>query len=179
MNENKSYRMYGLVPYNISTIQKGIQFGHALQEYNNTVTKICRLKDAKANYIIDSFYEWANNDKTIILLNGGTTNDNKDSEYFGTMNQHLLWLHENGVECSWFCEPDLGNQLTAIVFLVDCRVWNKKKYPNFSDYCKLQEQAKPENLILEEHNLRKDWLKSVGGEQNAKLKEWLTQFKLA
>jgi len=27
------YRMYGLVPYNISEIQKGIQFGHAVVEY--------------------------------------------------------------------------------------------------------------------------------------------------
>ena len=27
------YRMYGLVPYNLSPIQQGIQFGHAVVEY--------------------------------------------------------------------------------------------------------------------------------------------------
>ena len=27
------YRMYGLVPYNISPIQQGIQFGHGVVEY--------------------------------------------------------------------------------------------------------------------------------------------------
>ena len=29
-------RMYGLVPYNISPIQQGIQFGHAVVEYGRT-----------------------------------------------------------------------------------------------------------------------------------------------
>lgn len=29
------YRMYGLVPYNLSPIQQGIQFGHAVVEYIN------------------------------------------------------------------------------------------------------------------------------------------------
>ena len=33
--EELEWRMYGIVPYNISDIQKGIQFGHAVQEYNN------------------------------------------------------------------------------------------------------------------------------------------------
>ncbi len=30
-----------------------------------------------------------------------------------------------------FCEPDLGDQLTAICFLVDERVWDREKYPDF------------------------------------------------
>ena len=29
----RKYRMYGLVPYNISPIQQAIQFGHAVVEY--------------------------------------------------------------------------------------------------------------------------------------------------
>jgi len=33
MNKHKQ-RMYGLVPYNISPIQQGIQFGHAVVEYS-------------------------------------------------------------------------------------------------------------------------------------------------
>ena len=31
------YRMYGLVPYNLSPIQQGIQFGHAVVDYGRTV----------------------------------------------------------------------------------------------------------------------------------------------
>ncbi len=30
-------RMYGLVPYNMSPIQQGIQFGHAVVDYGRTV----------------------------------------------------------------------------------------------------------------------------------------------
>ena len=33
MIEKLKYRMYGLVPYNISPIQQGIQFGHGVVEY--------------------------------------------------------------------------------------------------------------------------------------------------
>ena len=34
------YRMYGLVPYNLSPIQQGIQFGHAVVEYGQLVKDI-------------------------------------------------------------------------------------------------------------------------------------------
>ena len=37
--EDLEWRMYGIVPYNISDIQKGIQFGHAVQEYNNLMIR--------------------------------------------------------------------------------------------------------------------------------------------
>ena len=45
-------RMYGFVPYNLSDIQKGIQFGHACIEY--------QLKYGKTSDYLD----WAKNDKT-------------------------------------------------------------------------------------------------------------------
>lgn len=42
MIEKLKYRMYGLVPYNISPIQQGIQFGHGVVEYmmNNFKTQV-------------------------------------------------------------------------------------------------------------------------------------------
>ena len=33
-------RMYGLVPYNISPIQQGIQFGHAVVEYGQMIKSL-------------------------------------------------------------------------------------------------------------------------------------------
>lgn len=57
------YRMYGLVPYNLSPIQQGIQFGHGVVEYMRTY------------YPAPPCDSWADNDKTFIILNGGTTND--------------------------------------------------------------------------------------------------------
>jgi|GEM_PF-3537940 len=120
---NLEYRMYGMVPYNISDIQKGIQFGHAVVEYSNEHSNT------------EAYKKWARHDKTFIILNGGTTNSKiqDDGLPFGTLNQYELKLLAAVPEMpvGRFCEPDLGDQLTAICFLVDERVWDFEKYPDF------------------------------------------------
>ena len=86
------FRMYGLVNYQLSGIQKGIQFGHAVVEYG--------LK-----YFNDPDYqEWANENKTFIILNGGTTNS--DMLSLGTLNQHADFLKRLGIKFTEFYEPD-------------------------------------------------------------------------
>jgi hypothetical protein len=112
----RKYRMYGLVPYNISPIQQAIQFGHAVVEFGLLYGRT------------PSYNDWAVNDKTFIILNGGTTNLNIETP--GTLNKHVVTLMENGVPYSTFHEPDLGDQLTAVVFLVDDRVWDKETWPD-------------------------------------------------
>ena len=112
---NRTYRMYGFVPYNLSPIQQGIQFGHAVQEYNNMMIVSNSLDDRRA------FDQWRLNDKTFIILNSGTTNSNP--ERFGTMNKYLVELSDTYIPVASFREPDLGDQLTAFVFLVDDRVF--------------------------------------------------------
>jgi len=120
---NLEYRMYGMVPYNLSDIQKGIQFGHAVVEYANEHSET------------NAYKKWSRYDKTFIILNGGTTNNKilSDGLPFGTLNQYELKLLGAVPEMpvARFCEPDLGDQLTAICFLVDERVWDREKYPNF------------------------------------------------
>ena len=119
MDRNLEYRMYGLVPYNISPIQQGIQFGHAVVEYS----VVAETRHA--------YQKWAKDDKTFIILNGGTTNNNE--ERYGTLNYAESELYSMGVKIATFHEPDLGDQLTAIVFLVDERIYDYKKYPAY-DY---------------------------------------------
>lgn len=118
MDNTLELRMYGLVPYNISPIQQGIQFGHGVVEYGLTYssTKL--------------YLQWAYHWKTFIILNGGTTNNNPNC--LGTLNSALIELRENNVPLSTFNEPDLGDQLTAICFIVDERVFNKVKYPDYN-----------------------------------------------
>lgn len=149
--KNLEYRMYGLVPYNISPIQQGIQYGHAVVEYG--------LK-----YFNDRNYKkWANRDKTFIILNGGTTNNNHPN--IGTLNQHLETLINNKIKLTTFHEPDLGDQLTAIVFLVDERVFNKDKYKEVQEY--------PGDC---------DWIEELSTKELKKivfLREFLSKFKLA
>jgi hypothetical protein len=117
---NRKYRMMGLVPYNLSPIQQGIQFGHAVVEY------------AQANFTQHDYQMWAKNDKTFIILNGGTTNDRRyDGDYVGSINKHKVGLMKNGIKIADFYEPDLGDQLTAVVFLVDDRVFDKVAWPDY------------------------------------------------
>lgn len=148
--ENKlELRMFGLVPYNISPIQQGIQFGHAVVRYGRTQD-------------LEQYNDWADNWQTFIILNGGTTNLNPDR--LGTLNQHLQTLIDNGVFCVPFYEPDLGDQLTSIVFIVDERVFDKEKYPDYE---------------LETVGYSNEWFNFIGGEKNLFLREFLKQFRKA
>lgn len=168
------YRMYGLVPYNISPIQQGIQFGHAVVEYGQTVKGLSNLEKI--------YNKWAKEDKTFIILNGGTTNINP--EKLGSLNKHLEVLNTNGILTSEFYEPDLGDQLTAVVFLVDERVFNRELYPEFQEE-KLpygtRKPSKKAQLELEERNESnyQKWVEKIGNEKNVFLRGFLKQFKLA
>ena len=146
------YRLYFFVPYNISDIQKGIQAGHAALEYANFLG---------SNY---EYLQFIKNDKTWIILNGGTTNDET-----GDLNNIMSLLHENDINYTFFREPDLNNALTAICFLADERVWNKEKYPDYEE-CPVEEFRESEY---------KKWVKFVGGDKNVFLRELLKDKHLA
>ena len=84
---------------------------------------------------LENYNDWTDNQKTVILLNGGTTSEKIiNGEYFGTLNKHREELIKNGIINSSFNEPDLGDQLTCVVFMVDERVFNSKDYPDFKDW---------------------------------------------
>jgi hypothetical protein len=157
MEERLELRMYGLVPYQLTGIQQAIQFGHAVVEYGLTFGNT------------EQYLDWAKNWKTFIVLNGGTTNTNLSTEDglpFGTLNRHLMTLDELNVRYEKFYEPDLGDQLTAIVFVVDERIFNKTKYPE------------PFDIVLNLES-KTNYIESIGGVNNYKLREFLKQFKLA
>lgn len=155
------YRMYGLVPYNLSPIQQGIQFGHAVVEYGQLIKDIPPFEPI--------YNKFAQKDKTFIILNGGTTNENP--ERLGTLQQHAQTLRNNGVMIAEFREPDLNDTLTAVVFLVDERVFKRDFYPDF-----VKNEAVPDAVNEKQY---KGWLERIGGETNAFLRTFLPNFKLA
>tara|TARA_R110000796_G_scaffold27712_6_gene76220 strand:+ start:1770 stop:2492 length:723 start_codon:yes stop_codon:yes gene_type:complete len=169
-------RMYGLVPYNISPIQQGIQFNHANDVYS--------LEWGTNNEKYDWFRtEWLTN----IVLNGGTSNEGhlvkkgfKYEWYIGTMQQHLVDLKVNNIKVSTFNEPDLNSMLTAIVFLVDERVFNKKLYP---DYKQLPFEGETDQELaewsIENIKRRSKWVSFIGGPPNEFLRDFLSDKKLA
>lgn len=162
-NKNLEKRMYFFVPYNISDIQKGIQCGHAVEQY------AFKYGENK-NYI-----DYVQNHKTWIILDGGTTNGHRSAhgEAIGTLNQILDSLVENEIEHACFYEPDLNNALTAICFLVDERVFNNEKYLDQEDF--YNEFFDFETQKGEQEN----YIELVGGEKNLFLKELIKDKKLA
>lgn len=159
------YRMYGLVMYNLSDIQKGIQFGHAVVEYAAQYSDTLRYK------------AWQKDCKTFIILSGGTSNRSNYSEYsdkfygFGTMEMYGDDIKNNNVPFATFYEPDLNNATSAIVFLVDERVFDRETYPDFVKNDFLSDE------INKKHYDK--WVEKVGGEQNVFLRSFLPKFKLA
>lgn len=157
----REYRMYGLVPYNLSPIQQGIQFGHAVVEYGLEF------------FETDEYQEWARRDKTFIILNGGTTNDN--NMRLGTLQQNYFELTDRGIKVGEFHEPDLGDQMTAVVFLVDDRVFDKANWPDFwmDQYSRESEEEQRWNWKMKFSEDEKE------ADQIVFLREFLKQFRFA
>ena len=169
------YRMYGLVNYQLSgTIHAGIQYGHSVIEYSQIIRETGKNEEI--------YNKWAKEDKTFIILNGGTTNDNKN--YYGTLQKNRDLLLENEIIFSEFREPDLNNALTSICFLVDERVFNRDLYKDFEPetlpYSR-KKRSEKELSILEERNQKNylAWEEKIGGTKNAFLRIFLKNFKLA
>jgi hypothetical protein len=140
-------RMMGFVPYQLAnTIHAGIQFGHAVIEYsiNNN------------NPIL--YHEWATMWKTFIVLNGGSSSN-------------MVVLHNEltleDIEHHVFYEPDLNDMLSGIAFIVDERVFNKKKYP---DYLTCDENGQ----AITNYN---DWVDYIG-ENNVFMRKFLSDKRL-
>jgi hypothetical protein len=196
MEKELELRLYGLVPYQLTGIQQGIQFGHSAIEYAVDVIDILlkSIIDAEIIKVADTYITWARKYKTFIILNGGTTNTNEDK--LGTLNQHLQTLKDNNIFCSSFYEPDLGDQLTAVNFLVDERVFNKEDYPDFEDWFVANKNIELDDKLMWRSPLQvakeikfsdsekdiktyQEWVDFVGGEKNVFLREFLKQFRLA
>jgi hypothetical protein len=195
MKEKLELRMYGLVPYNISPIQQSIQFGHAVVEYGQKMKYL-----GEHNQSLNTQYnDWADRWKTFIILNGGTSNHSinryhqTDEPFIGTMESNLITLEQNGVEIATFYEPDLNDLLSAVVFIVDERVFNKKKYPDFEDWVienygglingngssyQIARRIKESNS-KEDQKIYQSWVKTIGGEKNVFLRDFLKNFRLA
>jgi len=190
MEENKEQineevlelRMFFFVPYNISPIQQGIQAGHVALRY------------ARKYYQENpQVWDFVDNHETFIILNGGTTNDQIDEEglSIGGMNQIGDALYGNQIDFAYFNEPDLNYALTAICFICDERVFDKKKYPDFIDYLsdvKLMKDdlisfnfMKKITVTIEEHFVEeyKEWVRLIGGVKNVFLRELIKGKKLA
>jgi hypothetical protein len=86
-------------------------------------------------------------------------------------------LRENGVLLQEFHEPDLGDQLTAFVFLVDERVFNRTIYPDFVGtpfpwpMNKKPTEKQYSQWEAENNKNYAAWEEKIGGPKNAFLRD--------
>ena len=161
----RTYRMYGLVPYNLSPIQQGIQFGHSVVEY------------AQSNFTQGDYQMWAKHDKTFIILNGGTTNSRRyGGKYVGSLNEHSKELSDMGVKSATFDEPDLGDCLTSVVFLADDRVFDRVAWPEYSGLT--YDDGTPDPTEYWEWKMKFSE-SEIEADKIVWLRDWLPKFRLA
>lgn len=164
MKDNRyEWRMYSLVMYNISSMQKGVQTVHSCLDYANT------YKDS------ESLKQYIQEDKTLIILDGGTSSD---------LTGLLYMLGENKIEFGRFIEPDLNYSVTSVCFLADEKVWDRKNYPDYEDWLGICGKSviflmsNPSQPLVESESYQ-EWLQFIGGEKNLFLRELIKNKRLS
>lgn len=164
------YRMYSFVLRQLSPMQKGVQTTHAVVEYETFYGKT------------EEYQTWANVDKTLIILDGGT---------YPEMMELLETLGNENIKHGYFTEEDLNNLVTSITVIADERVWDRETYPTFESwistqekylettYCGYSSTRHPTYDEEKRNEAYKEWLELLGGETNIKLRELISSKRLA
>lgn len=159
--------MYGVVIRHLSGIQKGIQYQHAVQEYANAFQKD------------KEHIQWAKEDKTAVILECHSTNNEISASNMAQMQTLLAELVGLEWKFASFKEPDLNDTMTSIVFLADDRVWDRENYPDWKTVVYESRLREDSALESESNPFYKVWLQRVGGPRIAQMKKILSPYKLA
>ena len=153
-------RMYSMVLCQLNAIQKGVQTTHGVVEYAN-------------KYSSDEEYrQWAETDKTLIMLDGGVKKD---------MESIFDSLTELGVKFGKFQEPDLNYLTTSITFLADERVWNREQYPSWESLpqCPCAIDGNMQAPDPNDYMTYDEWVEMMGGAANVELRKLIFSKKLS
>ena len=149
-NMEKEYRMYCLAERHLSSIQKAIQSAHAIVEYG--------LKYGSC----DDYRQWGNNDKTLIVLDGGNLPD---------LQETISKLCEVNYPHAVFREPDMGGMITAVAFLADNTIYDYETYgTNYNNYAEMSYPVKSNYSV---------WIKLIGGKKGETVKEIISGLRVA
>ena len=153
-------RMYSLVLRQLNPIQKGVQTTHGVVEYAN-------------KYASDEEYkQWAETDKTLIVLDGGT---------YQEMVRIYDTLKELEMKFADFQEPDLNYLTTSITFLADERVWNREQYPSWESLpqCPCSIDGNMQAPDPNDYMTYDEWVDMMGGAANVELRKLIFSKKLS
>jgi hypothetical protein len=122
----------------LSSIQNGIQAAHVVHELFRKYQKQDALQYA--------LHDWADNFKTMIVLNGGMT-------------EHLVSFLElvkkSGLPFDTFNEPGIGNALTSIGVIVPERLYGHDEIIGIIEDTELSNEEKQFLIALKQFSLAK------------------------
>jgi hypothetical protein len=155
--------MYFLVLRHLSGINKSVQTSHTIAEY------------AFKYHDNQDFRDYIINDKTIIMLDGGTHQEMVEAQRI---------LTENNINHAYFTEPDVNDAMTAICFLVDERIWDRTNYHTFTSFTKEKIENnsffyEESEQTLSESEINQLWEEYIGGTQNSTIYRLISGRKLA
>ena len=127
-------RLYAFVNFYLSSIQQGIQTGHAavdmVRKYTSSNVAGAGTKNLKHRRMVA---DWADNHKTFITLNGGNAKmllDKKEiiTNEFLTGQPAFPWVD--------FCEDEdsLGGVMTTVAVVLPASIFNAVYYPSTDSY---------------------------------------------
>jgi hypothetical protein len=131
-------RAYFINNMYLSSIQNGIQAAHVVHELFRKYQKQDALQYA--------LHDWADNFKTMIVLNGGMT-------------EHLVSFLElvkkSGLPFDTFNEPGIGNALTSIGVIVPERLYGHDEIIGIIEDTELSNEEKQFLIALKQFSLAK------------------------
>ena len=157
---NEELRCYTFTHFMLSSIQQGIQSGHAAVELFNKYDNF-----ANGNPVANVLWDWAKNDKTMVCLNGG------NSKALRELYSFLDVREVNPFPYSTFNEDEesFENVLTSIAIVLPARIFEtaglmrRRTLPDGVSYT--------HDKILGEH--RFSWTNELGSfERGESYSEW-------
>jgi len=116
------YRLYSFTNMYLSSIQKGIQTAHLVGEMSRIYSNTSAESSGASKALSEAFKQWLDQDRTIIVLNGGNCQNLQDisSKIFDI----VLGCTLKYPEC-FFCEDDesLNGAITAYGIVLPSDVW--------------------------------------------------------
>lgn len=140
-------RMYSMVLRQLTPMQKGIQSLHAVVDYSEMMKNEAIDEDTK-----NAYNDWANRDKTMIVLDAGTSQDLQDA---------ITFLRNQKIIHKVFCEPDLYDMPTAVCFIADERVWDTKTYPSYEQYVAIKKMEADKSREIRDNEGRVTAIQSI------------------
>lgn len=117
---DQNYRGYFFGNMYLSSLQQGLQAAHVIQKMS---TRYSMLHSDIASKI---FFDWCNDDRTIILLNGGTQRDLQDL----ASRLNLLTRHGTTYPLSYFEEEEsaLNGAVTSVGIILAENVYDSNNF---------------------------------------------------